>query len=213
MSRSRKTSVRGYRITRYIQALAWPAVVLIIALVLFRDRMASEEVPLDARSIKISFYLQQAAERGGPDGKSPPIPPDITAIVRTAQRASSMSLAGAIVVWVDDNSDNTSNEREALAQLGLQFVLATSTSEAIEQIKNKRFNAAITSLKVGNDPEGGYKLLTEVKKIAPALPVIIYAAGVPWEHDAEAKRRGAFDETNSPVRLFDLIVSIIKGRK
>ena len=42
--------------------------------------------------------------------------------------------------------------------------------------------------------------------------MIIYTGRVSWEHEAEAKRRGAFDETNSPVRLFDLIVSIIKGR-
>ena len=130
MSRSRKTNVRGYRTTRYIQALAWPAVAIIIALVLFRDHSASEEVALDARSVKISFYLQQAAERGGPEGKPSQIPPDITAIVRTAQRASSMSLSGAIVLWLDENPDNTWNEREALAQLGLQFVLASSTSEA-----------------------------------------------------------------------------------
>jgi CheY-like chemotaxis protein len=213
VSRSRKTNVRGYRITRFIQVLAWPAVVIIIALVLFRDRMASEEVVLDARGVKISFYLQQAAEHGGPEGKPPQIPPDMTTIVRMAQRASSMSLSGAIVLWLDENPDNNWNEREALAQLGLQFVLVTSTSEAIQQMKNKRFNAAITSFKLGDDPEAGYTLLTAVKKIAPALPVVIYAGRVSWEHEAEAKRRGAFDETNSPVRLFDLIVSIIKGTK
>jgi DNA-binding NtrC family response regulator len=79
-------------------------------------------------------------------------------------------------------------------------------------MKTKRFNAAITSFKLGDDPEAGYTLLTEAKKIAPGLPVIIYTGRVSWEHEAEAKRRGAFDETNSPVRLFDLIVSIIKGR-
>ena len=212
MSRSKRTSVRGYRTTRIVQAIAWPAVAIIIALVLFRDHTASQETVLDARGIKISFYLQQAAERGGPDGKSPPIPPDITAIVRTAQRASSMSLAGAIVLWLDDNPDNSSNEREALALMGLQFVFASSVPDAIQQMKTKRFNAAITSFKLGDDPEAGYTLLTEAKKIAPGLPVIIYTGRVSWEHEAEAKRRGAFDETNSPVRLFDLIVSIIKGR-
>ena len=212
MSRSRRTSARGYRTTRIVQALAWPAVAIIIGLVLFRDHTASQEAVLDARGIKISFYLQQAAERGGPEAKPPPITPDATAIVRTAQRASSMSLAGAIVLWLDDNPDNSWNEREALAQLGLQFVFASSVSDAIQQMKTKRFNAAITSFKLGDDPEAGYTLLNEAKKIAPALPVIIYTGRVSWEHEAEAKRRGAFDETNSPVRLFDLIVSIIKGR-
>jgi CheY-like chemotaxis protein len=213
VSRSRKTNTRGHRITRFIQTLAWPVVVIIIALVLFRDHMAAEEAALDARGIKISFYLEQAAEHGGPEGKPPQIPPDIITIVRTAQRASSISLSGAIVLWLDENPDNSWNEREALAQLGLQFVLVTSSSEAIQQMKNKRFNAAITSLKLGNDPIAGYTLLTDVKKIAPALPVIVYTGRVSWEHETEAKNRGAFDETNSPVRLFDLIVSIIKGTK
>ena len=212
MSRSKRTSVRGYRTTRIVQALAWPAVAIIIALVLFRDHTASQEAALDARGIKISYYLQQAAELGGPEATPPQVTPDATTIVRTAQRASSMSLSGAIVLWLDDNPDKSSNEREALALLGLQFVFASSVADAIQQVKVKRFNAAITSFKLGDDPEAGYTLLTEAKKIAPGLPVIIYTGRVSWEHEAEAKRRGAFDETNSPVRLFDLIVSIIRGR-
>lgn len=213
VTRSRKKVSRGYRITRFVQAIAWPTVAIIIVLVLYRDNAPKEEVELDGRTIKISFYLQQAAERGGPEGSALQTAPDITAIVRTAQRANLVSLATATVLWVDDKPDNNRNEREALAQLGLQFVIAATASDAMQQLKSKRFNAVITGVNLGDDAQGGYTLLSEVKKVAPLLPVIIYTAGVSWEKEADAKRRGAFDATDSPVRLFDLVVGAIKGRK
>ena len=199
------------RATRIIQALAWPAVA-ISALVLFRGFVAPKEISLDGRGVKISFFLLQAAELPRPGAKEPPPPPDTTKIVRTAQRASSLSLSGANVLWVDDNPDNNRYEREALFQLGLQLVIATSTAEALQQLGSQPFRAVITDFARKDDPEGAYTILAEVKKISPTLPVIIYTGSVTPEQETEAKRRGAYGETNSPVALFDLVIDAIKGR-
>jgi hypothetical protein len=43
-------------------------------------------------------------------------------------------------------------------------------------------------------------------------PCIIYASGKKPEYIAEARRRGAFGNTNEPEGLFALVVQAIKGR-
>jgi len=154
----------------------------------------------------------QAAELRRPDGKENPHPPDTSSIVRIAQRASSVSLSGAKVLWVDDNPDNNRYEREALAQLGVQFVIARSTSEALQQLGSQAFNAVITDFARKDDPEGGYTLLAEVKKTSPTVPVIIYTGSFTAKQESEAKGRGAYGETNSPVALFELVIDAIKRR-
>jgi CheY-like chemotaxis protein len=179
---------------------------------LFRGFVAPEEISLDGRGVKISFFLLQAAELPRPNGEKTPPPPDTSSIVRTAQRASSVSLSGAKVLWVDDNPDNNRYEREALAQLGLQFVIATSNGEALQQLRSQVFNAVITDFARKDDPEGGYTLLAEVKKTSPALPLIIYTGSFTAKQESEAKGRGAYGETNSPVSLFELVIDAIKGQ-
>ena len=111
---------------------------------------------------------------------------------------------------MDDNPDNNRYEREALAQLGVQFVIARSTSEALQQLGSQAFNAVITDFARKDDPEGGYTLLAELKKTSPTVPVIIYTGSFTAKQESEAKGRGAYGETNSPVALFELVIDALK---
>lgn len=200
------------RLVQIVKVLVWPVVLLLILLI-FKGTSVPKELQLDAKGIKISFYLLQAAERGGPANKPPEAPPNTVEIQDAAKRASGLSLEGAKVLWVDDNPQNQEYERSALAALGIQFVLARSTSEALPILKSQTFRLVITDFKRVDDDRGGMTLLEEVKKLQSPPPLIIYSGSASPEYEAEAKKRGAFGETNQPQRLFSLAIDAIGSRK
>jgi CheY-like chemotaxis protein len=197
------------------------SVVLATIFALMGLLIRQQNLKLDQQNLKLAgkkqefdsrFWLLAAvSNRGRPDSTQP----DLTSrIVQTVQRANSnsASLSGAKVLWVDDNPDNNRYEREALARLGVQFVIATSTNEALQQLGSQTFNAIITDFARKDDPEGGYTLLAEVKKTSPTVPVIIYTGPFTAKQESDAKLKGAYGETNSPVALFDLVIDAIKRR-
>jgi CheY-like chemotaxis protein len=209
-----RTSQSTDRFVNIARAVVWPAVVLLVVVVIlfvFRGQVAPRELQLDAKGLKISFFLLEAAERGGPSGTAPPKAPDTLAIQRSAQKASTVSLAGARVLWVDDNPGNNVYERNALETLGVQFSLAQSTLEARQFLANGTFQLVITDFARADDEQGGYTLLDDLKKLPGAPPLIIYSGSWTPAFEAEAKARGAYGETNEPLRLFDMAISAIKS--
>jgi CheY-like chemotaxis protein len=197
--------------TRIIQAVAWPIVVLVIVLLVGFNKVAPKELELTPKSLKISFFLLQAAERGGPDGATPPSsPPNLKNIQEAAREASALSLQGAKILWVDDNPEYQSYERNALEQLGVQFTLAQSTSEAIPLIQQQTFQLVITDFARKDDPNAGYTLLSELKRLQPSIPLIIYSSSANPNYIADAKQKGAFTETNQPQVLFNEAINALK---
>lgn len=197
-----------------IRAVAWPIVMLTIVLAvifLFRDKTVPQNVEVTAQGIKISFYLLDAAEHPIPDGTaSAPSLRDLRNIQTVARNAASISLHGIKVLWVDDNPEFQSSERNALQQLGIEFELARSTSEALPLLKQHQFQLVITDFARRDDPQGGYTLLAELKKISPSTPLIIYSASANARFIAEAKKKGAYTETNQPEVLFNAAINAIK---
>jgi CheY-like chemotaxis protein len=104
----------------------------------------------------------------------------------------------ATVLWVDDRPSNNVHERQALEALGVTFVLATSTDEALEKFKYQSFDAIISDMGRPPDSEAGYTLLDALRKNGNQTPFIIYAGSRAPEHRAEARRRGAVGCTNRP---------------
>src|ERR1700687_3723225 len=98
------------RVIQILKIIVWPLLVL-MALVIFREKSVPKEIELDTKGLKISFYLLEAAERGGAANEQPKNPPDPKEIQATAQKASTISLDGVIVLWVDDNPQNQEYER------------------------------------------------------------------------------------------------------
>jgi CheY-like chemotaxis protein len=196
--------------------LVWPAVVLIIVLsvlILFRDKIAPSNLEASDKGIKISFYLLQAAEHGGPGSAAGnPAPVNLEAIQASAKAGSSISLQGAKILWVDDNPDGQIYERHALEQLGIEFTLANNTNDAVRLLQQQRFRLVITDFARKDDPQGGYTLLEALRKIQPSTPLVIYSGSANPDLIAEAKRRGAYTETNQPQELFDAAVDAIKSK-
>ena len=73
-----------------------------------------------------------------------------TVNARVIQRASK-----ATVLWVDDRPDNNSFERQSLEALGVSFVLAASTDEALTKAAKQRFDVIISDMGRPPDPRAG----------------------------------------------------------
>jgi CheY-like chemotaxis protein len=125
-------------------------------------------------------------------------------VIRRAEKAT--------VLWVDDNPDNNLHERAALEAVGIRFVLAKSTDEALDKIKNQPFNAIISDMGRPPDSRAGYTLLDKLRASGNHTPFIVYAGSRAPEHIAEVKRRGGIGCTNRPNELFEMVLSAL-GRE
>lgn len=206
----------------WVRLVVWPAV-LLVALAMYRDplsdfirRVTKAEFVKDEKGLKVALVAANlgAAEAtrsaAQPEAK---ISVDLPGVAAAATRAAAApALSHAKVLWVDDNPDNNRYERNALGALGVQFDLATNTEQALKRLKEATFNLVISDFKRTDDPQAGYTLLDELKKLASAPPSIIYSSSANPEHERDAKSRGAYGQTNSPQRLVDMSVNAILGK-
>lgn len=214
-------------ITRLLGVLVWPAVAVVIllrfgsALGDFIANMA--EFSLKGAGFEASGRRQQteaaaalaAAAASRPDTDAPP-----EAAASSARRAAEV-VAGLVtpsvirrarrstILWVDDLPPNNLFERQALEALGVSFVLATSTDEAMEKMKRQSFDAIISDMGRPPDSQAGYTLLDKLRAGGDHTPFIIYAGSRSTEHQAEARRRGAVGCTNRPNELFEMVLSVL----
>ncbi|TRV41850.1 MAG: response regulator [Microcystis panniformis Mp_MB_F_20051200_S9] len=214
-------------ITKLLNVLIWPAIILFI-LIRFgrelRDFFSSlGELSLKGAGFEASLKRKQAevvaalsaAAASKPDGdktresvaKEVMIAADVVAdfVTPRAIRRASRST----VLWVDDNPNNNSYERQALEALGVSFVLAISTDEALKKISRQRFDAIISDMGRPPDPRAGYTLLDKLRSSGDQTPFIIYASSREQEHVAESRRHGAIGCTNNANELFEMVLSAL----
>jgi CheY-like chemotaxis protein len=214
-------------ITKLLNVLIWPAIILFI-LIRFgrelRDFFSSlGELSLKGAGFEASLKRKQAevvaalsaAAASKPDGdktresvaKEAMIAADVVAdfVTPRAIRRASRST----VLWVDDNPNNNSYERQALEALGVSFVLAISTDEALKKISRQRFDAIISDMGRPPDSRAGYTLLDKLRSNGDQTPFIIYASSRDPEHVAESRRHGAIGCTNNANELFEMVLSAL----
>lgn len=213
--------------TKLLGILVWPAV-LVFALVRFgpalREFVASlGEFSLKGAGFEASAKRKQAeaaaaltvAAISRPEASATPEATarearaafDVVAEIATPRV---MQRAGkSTVLWVDDKPSNNVHERRALEALGVSFVLATSTEEALEKLKRQSFDAIISDMGRPPDPEAGYTLLDKLRADGDRTPFIIYAGLRAPEHRAEARRKGVVGCTNRPDELFEMVLSTL----
>ncbi|NTU50089.1 MAG: response regulator [Desulfobulbaceae bacterium] len=124
---------------------------------------------------------------------------------RTLRKASR-----ATVLWVDDRPENNLYERQSLQALGVTFVIARSTEEALKNIKNQRFDAIISDMGRPPDDRAGYTLLKQLRANGDQTPYVIYAGSNAPEHKAEARKNGALGSTNRAAELFEYVLSALR---
>ncbi|NCQ99887.1 MAG: response regulator [Microcystis aeruginosa L211-101] len=214
-------------ITKLLNVLIWPAIILFILIRFGRDlrdffsslgelslKGAGFEASLKRKQAEVVAALSAAAA-SKPDGDKTResvateamIAADVVAdfvTPRTIRRASRST-----VLWVDDNPNNNSYERQALEALGVSFVLAISTDEALKKISRQRFDAIISDMGRPPDSRAGYTLLDKLRANGDQTPFIIYASSRDPEHVAESRRHGAIGCTNNANELFEMVLSAL----
>jgi CheY-like chemotaxis protein len=204
--------------TKLLGVLIWPTV-LVFALVRFgsaiREFISSMgEFSLKAAGLDVSAKRKQdkAAEAIGAaiqQSSSDATASDAQAVAKIATPQMIRRAERATVLWVDDRPRNNSYERQALEALGITFVLATSTDEALKELSRKSFNVIISDMGRPPDAQAGYTLLDKIRAEGNQTPFIIYAGSRAPEHVAESRRHGADGCTNRPDELFEMVLSAI----
>lgn len=213
-------------ITQLINVLIWPGVIVFILVRFGQDlrKFFSNlgELTLKGAGFEASLNLKKkqaeataalaAAAASQPDGdiareyptQGVKIAADVVAkavtpkVIREASRSS--------VLWVDDRPNNNIYPRQALETVGVNFVLAKSTDEALQYISRRRFDAIISDMGRPPDPRAGYTLLDKLRDSGDKTPFIIYAGSRAPEHIAEARQHGAVGCTNDSNELFEMVL-------
>ncbi len=109
------------------------------------------------------------------------------------------------VLWVDDRPGNNVYERRAMEAMGLEFMLALSTQQALEELAERRFAAVISDMGRKEGPREGYVLLEALRAKDTTTPFFIYASSDSPEHRREASLRGAQGSTNVAQDLIEMV--------
>lgn len=122
-------------------------------------------------------------------------------VIRRASKATAL--------WVDDRPGNNVYERQSLEALGLSFVLATSTEEALDLVAKQRFDVIISDMRRPSDPWAGFTLLDQLRGSGNETPLVFYAGSNALAHKAEARKRGAVGSTNNASELFGYVLTAL----
>lgn len=216
-------------LTRLVGMLAWPGLA-IFGLVYFGPALREFLADAGELSFKAAGFEATAkrvrnqaaaaliaAEVGRPDATRTPE----SAAREAKQAADTVSekvssrvlrrARQARVLWVDDRPDNNVYERQSLEALGVTFVLAGSTDEALEKAAKQTFDAVISDMGRPPDTQAGYTLLEQLRAGGNKTPFVIYASSNAPEHKAEARRRGAVGSTNRASELFAYVLTAIES--
>lgn len=133
-------------------------------------------------------------------------------VLRAADAASHLSSDSErawqrVVLWVDDQPDNNIYERRTFESLGFNFVLATSTQEALDILEHQRFGAIISDMGRREGQREGYRLLEALRAHDTETPFFIYSGSRAPEHVREAAERGAQGATDIPSELIDMVTN------
>jgi CheY-like chemotaxis protein len=213
-------------VSRLLGALAWPGVILFL-LIRYRSSFKAffetlSEFSFEGAGFKASAKRKQVEATASlvaatvahqevgatPETTARDAKAAATAVEavspRTIRRAGT-----ATVLWVDDQPRNNFHEQQALEALGVNFVISTSTEDAIAKIQKQKFDVVISDMRRPPDSRAGYTLLEEMRKSGDATPFVIYAGSRAPEHVAESRRRGAMGCTNRPDELFEYVLSAL----
>ncbi len=112
------------------------------------------------------------------------------------------------ILIIDDESVIRKSVSRALADRGIKSVAVSSGPEAFEILKEQQFDLALLDIKM---PEmDGVTVLNEIKKICPALKVIMITGYPTIDTAVRCIKLGAVDYLVKPFQLHDLEASIKK---
>lgn len=136
---------------------------------------------------------------------------EIVDVVSNASNKSKSEKWKNRALWVDDRPENNVYERQAFEAQGIEFSLALSTNDALEQLKTNKFAVIISDMGRKEGPQEGYVLLDRLRTQGDKTPFVIYAGSNLPEHKRLARERGAVGCTNRANELFQMVMSAISN--
>jgi CheY-like chemotaxis protein len=91
-------------------------------------------------------------------------------------RNSSITIAPARILLVDDNAHGLSARRSVLEELGATIATASHAAEALERLADQPFDLVVTDYKMPR--MNGVELIARLRKQSPGLPVILISGFV-----------------------------------
>ena len=114
------------------------------------------------------------------------------------------------VLMVDDEAQFRATTERILSRRGFQTIMAESGEEAIEKLGE---NPDVVVLDIKMSGMDGYDTLREIKRIKPALPVIMLTGHGALPSAKEALAQGAFDYLVKPCDIDILTTKITEASK
>jgi len=107
------------------------------------------------------------------------------------------------MLLVDDEDDFRTTLANRLKLRNIDVTDAASGDEAIELVKQKSFDVAVIDVKMpGID---GIETLKQVKKIQPAMEIVMLTGHASIESGMEAMKLGAYDYVMKPCDIDELL--------
>jgi two-component system response regulator HydG len=116
-----------------------------------------------------------------------------------------MTMKGKILI-VDDDTAHLSMLRTVLKSLGHSINTATDGKDAINGVKETPYDLVLMDVRMANI--GGMEALEKIKKLNPAIPIIIMTAYSSVDKAVEAMKLGAYDYLTKPLNFDDLKLTI-----
>ena len=110
------------------------------------------------------------------------------------------------ILVVDDEKKMRHILQLMLEREGFRAEQAENGQEALDALKQKRFDLVITDLKM--PVMDGMSLLGKAKKVDPDLPIIVITAYGTIENAVEAMRKGAIDYITKPFEEEQILITV-----
>ncbi|HMD13753.1 MAG TPA: response regulator [Bacteroidota bacterium] len=112
----------------------------------------------------------------------------------------------ARILIVDDEDDLRTLLRHILTAQGYQVTAASDGEEAIELIKQQKFDVALLDIQMPNI--NGIQVLKYIKEHSPQTQSVMLTGYADLKHAMEAKEFGARDFIGKPYRPEDVLSTI-----
>lgn len=135
-------------------------------------------------------------------------------VVESVERAVELSRSGSAnptVLWVDDNPDNNTYERNAMEAIGIKFFSSENTTDALEMLSTRSFGAVISNMGRRESAREGYVLLDAMRSRGDETPLFFFASSAAPEHKRETRAHGGQGCTNDGQELFELVTKALFG--
>lgn len=113
------------------------------------------------------------------------------------------------ILILDDEPIVSKRLKPSLEKKGYEVETFTSSADALNRVKERRFNIVVTDLKM--EGVDGMQFLTEVKERYPETEVIVITGFATMATAKESFNKGVFDFLAKPFKLGEIAEVIAKA--